>query len=623
MIKKEKFVSFTTFIFLFLIFFLLIYFNSFYFLRNSLSDRLYGGDKTLDNILIVKIDDYSINKIGRWPWDRDVFAEILNKTSDAKVVGVDVSFFEKSSSDEELKKVLEKNSNIILASEIIDGALIKPIFNASTGYVNLITDSDGVTRSFDTSLNQSTEHFGVEIFKKINPNKKIESKKYLINFASAPNSFNSISSYDVLNNQDNKLFEDKIILIGATAPDLHDTFFVPTSNGIAMPGAEIHANILQNFYLDNFLQNQGKFSIFLFSVVVSVLCFFFLSRIKIYYILPILILFLLAYCVSAVYLFSKMHYILDLFFIPLSVLLFTGSGAAVNYLEEKNQRVYLKNAFGRYVSKDLLKEIVEKKQKLKLGGSKREITIFFSDIRGFTSISEKLSPEELVELMNEYLSEMTKVILKNKGTVDKFIGDAIMAFWNAPLEEKEHSFYACASALEQIKELEKVNDSLKKRNLPVIEIGCGIHTGDAIVGNMGSEDRFDYTAIGDSVNLASRLEGLTKQYGVRIIISESTYKKVKEKFKFRKLDKVKVKGKNFAIEIYELCVGENSELNNIYEKALKFYFDKDFKKAKKEFEKCLKIKLDRASVLFIERCKQYIKNPPAEDWDGSFVHINK
>ena len=308
------------------------------------------------------------------------------------------------------------------------------------------------------------------------------------------------------------------------------------------------------------------------------------------------------------------------------VFIFTSAGIAINYLEEKKQRAYLTDAFGKYVSKDLLSQIIDKEHQLKLGGAKREITIFFSDIRGFTNISEKLSPDKLVQFVNEYLTEMTKIIMENKGTVDKFVGDAIMAFWNAPFLEKDHSRLACLTAVSQVRRLKELQKIWKKQRLPLMKIGCGIHTGEAVIGNMGSDDRFDYTAMGDAVNLSSRLEGLTKQYRVDIIISESTYQKIKDEFNCRLLDKVKVKGKKLPIKIYELSVESNEKtlkLKKQFEKALSLYFNSKFKKAKKEFEKCLRIQDDLPSKMFIKRCSEFMKHSPKKPWDGSFEATEK
>ena len=440
---------------LFLIFFILIQFNTFSSMRNTFSDNLHGGENVLDNIIIIKIDDPSINEIGRWPWERDVFVEILKKVQKAKVVGIDVSFFEKSDTDEQLKEQIENMNNVVLAAELNDEILYKPIFNTNYGYVNLFTNNDGITRGVNSKLTTESLPFAFQIYQQgLNQNAIFEKESYLIHFADKPNTFDSVSVVELLNSNDEKYnFDNKIVLIGATAPDLHDNYFVPTSKGIAMNGVEIHANILQNLILNNFITKQGKFSLIIFVLVISFLCMFFLSRIKIYYSIPIIIGFLIVHALISILLFNGFNYILDIFFPFLAGIIFTGTGTGIHYLEEKKLNAHLTNAFGKYISKDLLKHIIERKHELKLGGAKRTITIFFSDIRGFTSISEKLTPEKLVHLLNEYFTEMGNIILKHQGTVDKFIGDAIMAFWNAPLEEKKHVQLACLASIEQIKKL--------------------------------------------------------------------------------------------------------------------------------------------------------------------------
>ena len=601
----------------------MVYFNLFSQINATITDKIYGGKTALDNVVIIKIDDESINKIGRWPWDRDVFSQILDKTKDAKAIGIDVSFFEASSNDSSLKETIDKTNNLVLAAEINDNVLYKPIFDKDIGYVNLLTDGDGITRGVKAGLRDDLLPFAFNIYKKgWNNEAEFERKAYLINFASRPGTFNSIGAYELL--QNNYSFSGKIVLIGATAPNLHDNYFVPTSEGIPMPGVEIHANILQNLILNNFLEKQGKINIIIFILLFSFIGMFVLSRLKIYYAISIFILIIAFYFILGIFAFSKFNYLFDLFFIPLSLLISTGTGIGLNYLEAKKQNKFITNAFGKYVSKELLNEIISKRYELKLGGTKRTVTIFFSDIRGFTSISEKLSPEELVSFVNEYLTDMTKIILEYKGTVDKFIGDAIMAFWNAPLDEKDHAELACKSAIEQYKKLEELKKKFANRNLPHIEIGCGINTGEAIIGNVGSEDRFDYTALGDNVNLASRLESLTKLYGVDIIISESTYKIVKDKFKCRKLDNVKVKGKKIPITIYELFVDYDDKFADQFEKSLELYFNSKFKEAIKEFEKALDIKTDDESCkLFIDRCEEYIKSPPEKDWGGAHELTHK
>lgn len=595
------------------IFFLFFFSGSFSYIGNAMSSRIQGGKDPLTNILIIEIDDVSINEIGRWPWPRDKFAILLEKLDSAKVVGLDISFFEPSQNDSYLIRALEKNKNVVLSSEVSE-IFSMPIFNSSTGYANLKTDSDGITRTVETGLNENILPFAFEIYSKYsNSKKEYPKKEYAINFVNSPGSFDSISFSEAL--AKNISVKNKIVLVGATAPNLHDNYFVPTSNGVAMSGVEIHANVLQNLVLDNFLTKQSKSSTLILILLSSFVSFFLLSKLKVHYLVLFFLFLILLYFLGAVLILNNFNYLLDLFYLPLAILVFTGTGLAVNYFEEKKHSEHIKDAFGKYISKDLLEEIIHKRHELKLGGAKREITVFFSDIRGFTSISEKLSPEELVHLINEYLTEMTKIILEHKGTVDKFIGDAIMAFWNAPLLEKEHALLSCKSAIAQVNSLKSLQKTLEKRSLPKIDIGCGIHTGEAVIGNLGSDERFDYTAMGDTVNLASRLEGLTKQYGVHIIISESTNKKLEGVLPTRKLDLVKVKGKKIPIAIYELLCFPNEKLKEQYEKALLLYFKREFLKAKEEFSK---IKNDAPSFLFIKRCNEYLESPPSKDWDGSF-----
>jgi adenylate cyclase len=606
------------------LFLILIFSGSFGHIKAALSDGLHGGEQPLDNIIIVKIDDQSINKLGRWPWDRDIFAQILDKVKDAKVIGIDVSFFEKSDNDQLLENKIAELDNLVLAAEFNDNQLFKPIFNTDYGYVNLYTDPDGITRGITKGLTLESLPFSFKIYQKyIAKEDDYLEQTHLINFVTEPGMFNSISVIKVLNNNEND-FNNKIVLIGATAPDLHDNYFVPTSNGVAMNGVEIHANVLQNIILNNFLTKQSKGSVFVMLLLIGFLGMFFISKLKVHHSLLIIVLAIILYALTLIFVFENFEYVLDIFFPMIGLIVYTFAGTGLNYINEKKLNAHLTNAFGKYISKDLLKNIIDRKHELKLGGAKRTITIFFSDIRGFTSISEKLKPEELVHLLNEYLTEMTKLILQYKGTVDKFIGDAVMAFWNAPLEEEKHAELACSASIEQIKKLKELQTKWKKENLPVMEIGVGVHTGEAIIGNMGSEDRFDYTAMGDTINLGSRLEGLTKQYGVSIITSEDTYKLVKRKFKFRKLDAVKVKGKNIPVVIYQLCIDYDKKFVESYQEALELYFDRKFQKALEKFEKLLETKKDDVSCkLFIDRCKKYLKVPPDQNWDGAFVMKSK
>jgi adenylate cyclase len=267
--------------------------------------------------------------------------------------------------------------------------------------------------------------------------------------------------------------------------------------------------------------------------------------------------------------------------------------------------------------------------KLKLGGDKKDLSVLFSDIRGFTTISEKLTPEELVHLLNEYLTAMTNVVFKYDGLLDKYMGDAIMAVFGAPLDQPDHPIRACRTALDMMEELKKLQEKWAGEGRPVLDIGVGINTGDMVVGNMGSEMRFDYTVMGDSVNLGSRLEGINKEYGTNIIISEYTYEAVKDVFFCREMDSVRVKGKKRPVRIYEL-IGEKKDVETwgeairFFEDGLSKYKQGLWDKAIESFQKVLALRpSDASSRLYIERCQALKENPPEGPWDGVFTMTKK
>jgi adenylate cyclase len=443
----------------------------------------------------------------------------------------------------------------------------------------------------------------------------------LINFFAEPGGYDYISFSDVYNNNTTpSYFKDKIVLIGATAADLHDDVIVPISNQ-AMPGVEVNANLVQSILTRDFIHYQDDITaigvIFLFALLAGILLF----RFRIYIATVLLAVLALVYVFFSIYMFDS-GTIMNVLYPLLSMTLVYIGLVVIYYLTEERSRKWITDVFGKYVSPVVIDNLIKNPDLIKLGGEKRNITIFFSDIRGFTTISERLNPEDLVQLLNGYLTEMTDIIRKNEGLVDKFMGDAIMAFWGAPLDLTDHAEVACSSSLEMMDKLRELQKKWKKEGIPSFDIGIGLNSGDAIVGNMGSSTRFDYTAIGDNVNLASRLEGLNKTYGTNIIISQGTYKVIKDKFETRKLDAVMVMGKKKPILIYEL-VSQKNKINKKqrdfikhYEAGLELYFKKKWKLAIKSFQAALKIKDDSASNVFITRCKEFLKDPPPKDWDG-------
>ena len=326
-----------------------------------------------------------------------------------------------------------------------------------------------------------------------------------------------------------------------------------------MSGIEHHAHAINTILNQSFMSSTSEgLNLFLF-LLVGLIIGFVQPRVKTW--LGFILIFTLVIGYTAIILvsFSKLDLIIPLPSVIIEQLMIFVTIIGFKILTEEANVKYIRNTFSKFVSKDVVDELLKHPEKIALGGAKREITIFFSDIRGFTTLSEALSPEELVKLLNEYLSTMTEIIIECKGTIDKYMGDAIMAFWGAPVDLEDHPYYACVAALVQMDKLAELQASWKERNLPSIDIGIGLNTGSAVVGNMGSSQRMDYTCMGDTINLGSRLEGSNKTYGTNIIISEYTYERVKERVYARELDLVQVKGKTHPVRIYELIGLINDE----------------------------------------------------------------
>jgi adenylate cyclase len=298
------------------------------------------------------------------------------------------------------------------------------------------------------------------------------------------------------------------------------------------------------------------------------------------------------------------------------------------YFTEERQKRGIKQAFQYYVSPTVVNHMLKQVDTLKLGGERKYLTAMFSDIRGFTSISEQMPPEKLVEFLNGYLSEMTQIIMDYGGTVDKYMGDVIMAFYGAPIEQDDHAVRACKTAVDMIMRLKELQVGWGARGFPPMDIGIGINSGEMSVGNMGSRDRFDYTIMGDNVNLASQLEGVNKPYGTNIIISQFTYNLCQnsgDSWTVRELDTVRVKGKNEPITIYELfgygtLYEHKRPLVRKFCEGLAVYKDRQWVQAIALFQEALQLYSDdKPSRMYIERCTEYLQNPPPDDWDGVFV----
>ncbi len=522
----------------------------------------------------------------------------------------------------------------------------------SLGAFNIVPDPDGVVRkanlifrfkdSFYPSLPlcAAANYLKGSIYINIEPfglegiylgGKKIktdEAGSMWIRYYGHSKTIPTYSAADILDGKiQKKDIDGKIVFLGITEIGVSD--LRPTPNEPLFPGVEINATACSNIIKGDFLKrNNLCVLVDLFFIVFPsfIFAYFFLNIRSVF--LRIFIFFLSIFGYLFINLFSlyKFGLILNFIYPTLSqCFAFFWYEAYKNLVVERKNR-YLRKAFSSYVAPPLVERIIEDAKSLKLGGEKREITVLFADIRGFTTISEKLSSQTLVRLLNDFFEPMAKKIMENNGMVDKFIGDAIMAVFNAPVDFSDHPYFGCKSAIQMLSVLEELNESWKKLGLPEISIGIGINTGTAVVGNVGASFRFDYTALGDTVNTASRLEGLNKTYGTKIIISEYTEKRVRGRFLTRELDIVRFKGKDIPIKVYELLEDKKElySLKKSFEEALSLYRKMDFSKALFEFERILeRFPYDGPTRLYIERCKKYLKSPPKKDWDGVYVALSK
>lgn len=425
-------------------------------------------------------------------------------------------------------------------------------------------------------------------------------------------------------------FKDKVVFIGGSAVGIED--LKPTSMGGNTPGVYLHAAVYSDIIRSDFLRYSGKlitaFSILAFSIVVTVTILW--SRNMVFYqlVTPFLIAF--AYIAISFWWF-KHNVLIDVIAPTLSIVIaWMGSFAFLSITEGKDKRK-IKKMLSQYVSPSILATLVDKSPSDVLKaevGSKENLTVLFSDIRGFTSISERLEPEKVVELLNGYLSEMVDVIFEHEGTLDKFIGDAIMSFWGAPLKVDDHGVRAVLAALDMRRQLEIFNQRLDATEGIRLEIGIGINTGEVILGNIGSEKKLDYTIIGDNVNLASRMEGLTKMYGAPILITESTYEEIKNTIPCRIVDMVKVVGKKKGVRIFEPVdvlqgEGENN-LIPLSEAGFDNYLKRNWDAAMVNYSQILSFKPDdKTSKIFLARCASYKLAEPPADWDGAFTLLRK
>ncbi|MCK4312818.1 MAG: adenylate/guanylate cyclase domain-containing protein, partial [Candidatus Cloacimonetes bacterium] len=550
------------------------------------------------------------------PFPREYHARLIENLEKAGVKQIifDIEFTEKTNptSDELLARTAGKYKNIILA-----GKLIKTIYNYSIreqflspiklitqkgvqwGTVNISADGDGFVRRYELFQKRGKQiklsigvlslancykllNFEEEVKNypglfKIGGNyiPKVTSKSSLINYCGPSRTFSTYDYADVIDdstfttsfekeletelNQYYDLaenFKDKIVLIGLTSVEFHDTHHTPffTEDKQLMAGVEIHANFIEMALQKDYLTEFSFVKYLIFFFLVSFILFFIYSNVK-----PSLSIFLnvfliIGYLIFSYYLFTSKSLLISPLEIPTLIIVVYVVGLVFQYIKTVQERKFIKQAFGHYIAPELVNELIKDPKKLEYGGVQKELTVLFSDIVSFTPYTESHSPKETVDILREYLTEMVEIVTRNKGTLDKFVGDEIIAIFGAPVDLEDHAFWACKAALEMRERLNELHEKWKAEKRDPFEMGIGINSGLLTVGNLGSEQIFDYTAIGDNMNAGARVEALTRDYKTKnnIIISESTYQLVKDSIISNFIDETKVKGKSISIKIYEL-----------------------------------------------------------------------
>ena len=450
-----------------------------------------------------------------------------------------------------------------------------------------------------------------------------------IPFRGPQESFRFISAKDVLSGSaPAELLEGKIALLGASAAGLLDLRSTPV--GQRYIGVEAHANLIAGL-LDGSIRQQPAWSDgleFVLLLLVAILTAALLPRLSPLAALALLIGTLGATMISNLWMWNSLGLIIPIASVLSYTLIVSMLQITYGFFVEQRNKRHLSQIFGQYIPPALVEEIDASGEEISLEGETREMSVLFSDVRSFTTISEGLDATELTRLMNEFLTPFTGVIQKHRGTIDKYMGDAVMAFWGAPLADEDHARHALLSAFDMILAVQQLDAPFRDKNWPPIRVGVGIASGDMNVGNMGSEFRIAYTVMGDTVNLGSRLEGLTKQYGVDIIVNERTRDLVPD-FVFRELDIVRVKGKTKPAAIFEpLGPGadiseQTAEMLDAYANALAAYRDKQWVAAATAFENLRQHSDDLLYNVYLDRIERFRQRPPPEDWDGIFEHLSK
>jgi adenylate cyclase len=624
-------------------------------LESRVIDRFFeirGAQTAPPGLLLVGIDEPSFQELHlAWPWPRSLHARLIDRLSaaGARLIVFDIIFSEPSDpeNDEALAAAIMRAGNVVLAGtcDYTNDRLFARVINIrplglfadsakGTGLAMIAPDNDGVVRHFamqfegESTLPASALH----AVGRLDLPPELSG---LIKFVGPARSIDTLSYSQILDDEHPvppKRIRDSIVLVGrqlqASPVPMDQTDLFPTpffeNTGIYTSGVEIHANIIHNLLTGQWVREVS-------TTVKLIACFGYLLLFSLIFTAISPLRGLLALGISSMGLTALCYWVFHFFdfwappvmFVLGTSAIYTGN-VVLQYMAEAHQKRWIRSAFNRYVSPAVVESIVNDPSSLELGGHEVQATIFFSDLANFTSFSERLPPKDLVAFLNEYFTPMTNIILEHRGALDKFIGDAIMAFWGAPLRLENHAQYACDAALKMKETIAELRVGWRQRQLPLLEVRMGIHSGPVVAGNVGSMERFNYTVLGDTVNLASRLEGANKCYLTTILISEDTFGLAGPAFLARELDSIRVKGRQAPVKIYEL-IGKRGEHElpflDTFAEGLAEYKKRQWARAELHFRSIAP--QDPPSAIYMERCRHYMTNPPPEDWDGVFTQETK
>ncbi|MFH1155589.1 MAG: CHASE2 domain-containing protein [Pseudomonadota bacterium] len=613
---------------------------------------LRGPATPCGDTLIVAIDEPSFGVIRQqWPWPRGLHARLIDSLyrAGAARVALDIILAEPSDPGQDalLADALKRHPGTVLATHFDQAendrfmreTLVTPLPDLAgpetrTGFINLPLNRSWMIRTAALKAGTSSSLAMETVRGRVSPKDLPEKETITINYLGPPGTLETVSYYQALDPElyfPPDLVRNRLVFVGFVASNadisqtIPDHFPVPWSRwgNAYMSGVEIHTTIADNLVTGTWIREVPMGYTLGLGLLVWTMAGFIMTResqkpLMVFWGLGSVLLVSVSFA-----LFARMNLLVSTSQVLGPLTAMTWAALALQYFETTREKRFIRRAFSTYVAPQVVKDLMDHPEKLVLGGEQREITAFFSDIQGFTTISESLTPRELVALLNEFLSEMSQIILAHQGTVDKFEGDAIIAFFGAPQPMAGHARRACCAAIDMRRRLADLNRGWEKRGMPVLRMRIGLCTGPAIVGNMGSFARMDYTMMGDTVNTAARLEGANKAYGIYSLISRTTREALDPEITVREIDTIQVKGKIQGLTVYQIMDYSRDlapavkDLISAYALGLDLYRNRKFREAGESFARALALDpLDGPSRTLLERCRTFSSAPPAPDWTG-------